>query len=333
MDKVFITGGKNKSVVGGVIMTFFILIVLIVSCGFIINYTVFNTVVTTSETKNPFMNRALPTSYLFNVTIYTSRFVDSEEPFEANMINFQNIEDEPMPDLCRKNKIEFFTDRYFAQGKGKNSNFECIRNQLSNGTDEYNLSLLIKNIEDEAPDNAYVRFKVDLPYNQVVHFFKWKYWNIWKYYEYIPIAYSKVSGFVTPQMVSKSNKNITAAFKGPESTKIFFRLTPTHYGDEVESQNFEGYQVFVEEYQRGSVVNKRNMVNPILPNGIRSEGFDIELISTVGDTVQHVEVHRTKSIIEVIAYIFGFIAGFVIISHALKHFLSKEEYFKGLERE
>lgn len=217
--------------------------------------------------------------------------------------------------------------------KGKQTKFDCERKQLSNGTDEYILSLLIRNVEDEAPENAYVRFLVNTPYDQVVHFFKWEYWNIWKFYEHVPIAYSKVSGFVTPQSVSKSNKNITTAFKGPESTKIFFRLTPTHYGDEIESQNFEGYQVFVEEYQRGSVVNKRNMINSVLPNGMRSEGFDLELVSTVGDTIQHVEVHRTKSIIEVIAYILGFIAGFVIISHVLKYFLSKEEYFKGLERE
>jgi len=279
------------------------------------------------------MNRSLPSSYLINITLYTSKFIESEEPFEVSMDNFQKLKNEPLPDLCKKNKIKYFMSRYFAQAKENHIRFNCIRTPLSNGTDAYNLSLMVKHVEDEAPEHAYVRFVVDSEYNQVFHFFKWEYWNIWHFYEHIPISYSKLSGFVTPQMMARSNKNITTAFKGPDSTKIFFKLTPTHYGNEIESQNFEGYQVFIEEYQRGSVVNKRTMSNSVLANGDKSAGFDLELVSTVGDTLFHVEVQRVKSVIEVIAYIFGFTAGFVIVSHLLKHFLSKEEYFKGLDRE
>ena len=42
IDKTFITGGKVRSVVGGIIMWFFILITFIISSGFIINYFIFN---------------------------------------------------------------------------------------------------------------------------------------------------------------------------------------------------------------------------------------------------------------------------------------------------
>lgn len=333
MDKTFISGGKVKSVVGGIIICFFILISMIISSGFLMSYTLHNSQTTTSETKNPFMNRDMPTAYLFNITFYISRFVDSESPFEMNIENYQNITDAPLEDLCEKDKIEYYTDRYFSMIKGKHTKFECHRKILSEGTEEYNLNLLIKHVEDQAPEFAFVRFLVKSGFNQVVHFFKWEYWNVWQFYDHVPVAYSKVSGVVTPERTSKTNHNITTAFKGPDSTKIFFDLTPTYYSNEVDDTNFEGYQVFVEEYQKGSTVNKRNMDNNELPTGEKSEGFELEMVSTVSDKVQYVQVHEIKSIIETLAYIFGFLAGLVLVAHVLKHFLSKEEYFKGLERE
>ena len=333
IDKTFITGGKMRSVVGGIIMWFFILITFIVSAGFIINFFIFNSKTVVSETKNPFLNRSYPSSYFFNVTLYTSRFIDSEDPFEVSVNNFQSLKTDPMPDLWKTNKTSYSMSRYFGQVKDSNKIYSCTRKQLSNGTDAYILSLLIKDVEDDAPEQAYVRFLVDSDYNQVFHFFKWEYWNVWKFYDTIPTSYSKLSGFVSPQLMHRSNKNITSAFKGPESTKIFYKLIPTHYGNEIESQNFEGYEVIVEEYQRGSVVNKGTMANKELISGEINAGFDLELVSSVGDTMYHVHVQRVKSIIEVIAYIFGFMAGFIIIAHLLKYFLSKEEYFRALDRE
>ena len=193
---------------------------------------------------------------------------------------------------------------------------------------------MIKNVQYyEAPDHAFVRFIVDSDYTQIVHFFKWEYWNIWQFYNVSPTAYSKISGYTTPQKMYKNNQNITAGFKGPESTKIFYKLIPTHYGNEIEGQNYEGYQVFTDEVQRGYSVNKRNMVNQKTPDTRPNSGFDLELVSSVGDTLLHVQVQRVKSIIETIAYIFGFIAGLIIVSHMLKNVLSKEEYFKSLDRE
>lgn len=211
--------------------------------------------------------------------------------------------------------------------------FSCVRKALSNGTDEYTLRLYITGIDDEAPDHQFVRFTVNSEYQQVFHFFKWEYWNIWSFKEDVPISYSKLKGFVTPQMVTKSNQNITSAFRGPESSKLYFRLTPTHYGNEIESQTFQGYQVFLDKYDRGSVVTKRNMASKITESGKPSKGLNIEMETSTGETLIHVQVQKTKNFLEVLAYILGFIAGFVLVSHALKYFLSNEEYFLGLDRE
>jgi hypothetical protein len=293
----------------------------------------FNSKTVLYETKNPFLERAYPASYMFKVNLYTSRFLESEDTSHAARVDAEALSKKPLPDLCKLNKINFSMSRYFNQAEEKNKNFSCKRNQLSPGTDEYQIVMKINDIRDEAPEHAFVRIEVDSDYEQIYHFFKWEYWNIWRFYQNYPISYSKVSGFVTPYMVSKSNRNITSAFRGPDTSKLQFRLTPTHYGNEIESHNFEGYQVFLEEYDRGSVVNKRNMAHAMLPSGEASAGLNIELFSHVSDSLNHVQVQRNKSLLETLAYVFGFMAGFVIIAHILKYFLSKEDYFKSLDRE
>jgi hypothetical protein len=333
IDLTFITGGDRKRVIGGVIMIFFILIVTIITLGFLINYFLFNSKTVIYETKNPFLNRSYPSSYQFKVMLYTSRFIDSIDTADRGGHTIREENNTPLPDLCKNHKIDFSMSRYFGQAQDVDKHFTCTRLSLSNGTDEYTMLLTIKNIKDEAPTNAFIRINVDSAYEQIFHFFKWEYWNVWRFYENYPISYSKVSGFVTPQMTTKSNQNITAAFRGPQTTKLNFKLTPTHYGNEIESQNFEGYQVYLEDYERGTVVDERSMANARLSDGQESKGFSIEMFSHVGDTINHVQVQRVKNIIEIIAYIFGFTAGFIIIAHIMKYFLSKEEYFRGLDRE
>jgi hypothetical protein len=301
--------------------------------GFIINYLLFNTRTVLYETKNPYLNRAYPSSYLFKINLYTSRFLESSSTKGLSQAQIDKLMAYPLPDLCALHKIDISMSRYFGQAEEQNKDFSCERKQLSNGSDEYELILKINDIKDEAPEHAFVRFEVDSDYEQIFHFFKWEYWNIWRFYETIPISYSKISGFVTPQMTAKSNSNITSAFRGPEATELKFKLTPTHYGNEIESRNFEGYQVFLEEYDRGATINKRNMAKELEPSGEPSKGINIEMFSHVSDSLNHVQVQRQKSILETLAYIFGFVAGFVLIAHLLKYILSKEDYFRGLDRE
>lgn len=118
IDRPFITGGSHKKVVGGIIMLFFIMVNIIVTVGFLINYFLFNSNTAFSETKNPFLNRVYDTSYHFNVTVYMSRFIESEEPFNATIENFQKVKYEPTPDLCKRD-IKYYTSRYFSQVKNQ----------------------------------------------------------------------------------------------------------------------------------------------------------------------------------------------------------------------
>ena len=223
--------------------------------------------------------------------------------------------------------------RYFNQAEEKNKQFTCTKRTLSGGTDEYSLEMKILDIRDEAPINAFVKFTVDSDFEQIFHFFKWEYWNVWRFYGLVPASYSKLSGFMTPQMLTRSNKNITSAFRGPETNKVFFKLIPTHYGNMIESQNFEGYQVFLEKYDKGSVINKRNFQTLKTEKGEPSQGLSIELVSSIGDTLNHVRVENSRSILELLAYILWFPAGFALVAHVIKYFLSKEDYFRGIERE
>lgn len=333
IDVPLITGQGKRMVIGGIIMSFFTLVITIVTIGFFVNYLMFNSRTVLYETKNPFLDRAYPASYLFKINLYTSRFIETDDTTQRTKAEADRLMSIPLPDLCKLHKVDISMSRYFGQAEEKNKDFKCERKQLANGTDEYELTLKIYDIKDEAPENAFVRFSVDSDYEQIFHFFKWEYWNIWRFYEKFPTSYSKISGFVTPQMTTKSNRNITSAFRGPESSDLKFKLTPTHYGNEIESKNFEGYQVFLEEYDRGATINKRNMADGLLPSGLPSSGINIEMFSHVSDTLNHVQVQRQKSLLETLAYIFGFMAGFVLIAHLLKYLLSKEDYFKGLDRE
>lgn len=161
----------------------------------------------------------------------------------------------------------------------------------------------VLDIKDEAPVNAFIKFTVDSDFEQIFHFFKWEYWNVWKFYESIPSSYSKLSGFMTPQMLTRSNKNITSAFRGPKENKIYFNLIPTHYGNIIESQNFEGYQVFLDKYDKGSVINKRNFQILKTERGEPSQGLSIEMFSNIGETLTHVRVDSSVTVLELLVYI------------------------------
>ena len=193
---------------------------------------------------------------------------------------------------------------------------------------------MIKNVQYyDVSYHAFVQFMVDSDYTQIVHFFKWEYWNIWKFYGTSPLAYSKISGYTTPQKMHKFDQNITAGFKGPESTKIFYNLIPTYYDNKIEGQSYKGYQVYADEVHRGSTVNKRNMVNEKTPDAWSNSGFDLELDSSIVDAVYTVQVEHARGIVKTMIYILGFIAVLMLVSFIMKKLLSKQNYFKSLERE
>jgi len=46
--------------------------------------------------------------------------------------------------------------------------------------------------------NESIFFLIDSEYNRVFHFFEWKFTSIWDMIENHPVAYSEVSGIMTP---------------------------------------------------------------------------------------------------------------------------------------
>ena len=193
--------------------------------------------------------------------------------------------------------------------------------------------MILFNIQDNPPNKEYVRFRVKSGFEQVFHFFTWEYWNIWSRNSSIPGSFSKIKGYSTPHTVGNSNKNITAAFRGPFVNKVFFSLTPTKYGGDVEDENIEGYQVNYQTFIKGSVVSKRNIMNKNTNLKWKSEGITIDLISSTKSTLSTIEFQKSTTTIEFLAFIFGFPAGLALIAHALKYFLAKREYFRALDRE
>ena len=64
IDIPLITGGK-RNVLGGIIVIYYFLIVFFIVLGFLINFIAFNTDVVMFETKNPYLNKSYPSSYIF----------------------------------------------------------------------------------------------------------------------------------------------------------------------------------------------------------------------------------------------------------------------------
>jgi len=111
---------------------------------------------------------------------------------------------------------------------------------LSEFTDQYNIEYIVTGLSGNLRNES-IRFEIDSEYNRVFHFFEWKFTSIWDMIENYPIAYSEVSGIMTPQSMEAKNKNITTAFKGPMTTHIYLDLTPTSYVSEPDSYSYTGY--------------------------------------------------------------------------------------------
>ena len=151
--------------------------------------------------------------------------------------------------------------------------------------------------------------------------------------ESYPVAYSEVSGIMTPQSMEASNKNITTAFKGPKTTHITLDLTPTSYVSEIDSYSYSGYWSYYKDVERGSVVNKRTMLLQYTPEGYENKGLNIEFVCSTTNKIYQVRVSRNRTMIEIFAFILGSIAGFVFIARTIKYCLEDMEYFKAKDRE
>ncbi|CAI2376833.1 unnamed protein product [Moneuplotes crassus] len=342
IDSLAITGGRRKKVVGGILMIFFLLYLSLIFAGYIISFLVYNERRESSETQSPFLQKEMPTSFEIEIQAYGSKVKESNTPFLIYDAT-KNEDPDPNPDdLCEKYKQEIDLHntasdmiKFSSYFRGaKVGSFKCERNRLNDFTDEYNLKIGFKDIPkgDIKDQIIYISLKSD--YSYAFHFFRWKFTSVWKYgFEDYPTAFSEIEGVMTPQKMLDSNKNITKAFKGPEPTSLHMSLIPTHYVNEIEGKNHKGYRVQLNEFSRGSTVNKRNLVNRYIAGGRDLQGLNIQFIVNSSDRFYQVRIQRIKSILEVIAYMLGFLAGFIIIVRAAKYYLLRETYFLEIEKQ
>lgn len=201
-------------------------------------------------------------------------------------------------------------------------------------TDAYTFKLQYREIPKQDIKDQFVSVELKSDYTYAFHFFEWKFRAVWEYgFGDFPLAYSEVEGILTPQAVKDSNKNITSAFKGPVPTMMYFTLIPTQYVNEVEGVAHTGYRVHLNDFERGSTVNKRTLVNRYQATGEEFTGFRVQLMINNGSTLYQVRIQKIKSILEVVAYMLGFLAGFILIVRGAKYYLLKETYFLELEKQ
>lgn len=81
MDSLPITGGKRKKVVGGIMMIFFTIYIMLIWSGYLINFLVYNERRESSETNHPYLNKELPSSFEVKIEAYGSKVKESNAPF------------------------------------------------------------------------------------------------------------------------------------------------------------------------------------------------------------------------------------------------------------
>lgn len=90
---------------------------------------------------------------------------------------------------------------------------------------------------------------------------------------------------------------------------MYIDLTPTYYVNEIEGIRYQGYRGHLKNYERGSIVNERTMLNSRTPRGFPNEGFELEFITETNENVYQVRVVRHRSFLEIMALILGLVAG------------------------
>lgn len=110
IDIPFLTGGK-RNVLGGIIILYYFLIVILIVLGFLVSFTLFNKEVTMFETKNPYLNKSYPSSYIFKINLYTSRFLQDETSSTLSADAVNQILGAPSENLCENRKIEYSLSR------------------------------------------------------------------------------------------------------------------------------------------------------------------------------------------------------------------------------
>lgn len=117
VDALPVTGGRRKKVVGGILMVFFVMYIIIIWLGYLTNYMVYNERRESSETSNPFLQKELPSSYEIEITAYGSKVKESNAPFLIYNATANQKPDANPDDLCKKHYHEVIDSIYFKNAK------------------------------------------------------------------------------------------------------------------------------------------------------------------------------------------------------------------------
>lgn len=268
----------------------------------------------------------LPETFRLELTLYTSLIVEDHQ----KKTKYNQGQIDPY-DLCATGHINVIRSQYYDQTDDQE--LTCQREILSEYSDAYHINFEIRDIPGGSPNEGNIRFEIDSENNRIFHFFKWKFMSIWEERDKIPTAFSEIESIMTPQDTHSLNKNITSAFKGPETTHVVLELTPTSYVSEPDDYSYSGYRTYFDHVVRGGVVNRRSMLLSHTPQGFDNKGLDIEFVTTTSNKIYQVRVIRIRSFIEIMAFILGSIGGMVFIARVLKSWMGDKEYFRAKDRE
>ena len=271
---------------------------IVVTVGFLVHFFAYNKRSDFTEVTNLNHDLYHEASFKFHFTVYYSLLIEDQiEPVSLLRAQEQRneAEDRKKWDLCVDGKFSVGFSEYFLYNQIETDNQRCKIVKVSD--DSYAMEVQFQNKRVSAEyaeklEDAYFRFAIQSNANVVFHFVTYKISSIWEYFnDEIPISYSEIAGAVVPQE-SKSNQDLTTAFKGPHETVMFLELTPTKYTSEVDDIMYSGYRLNLKNVDIGDTANKRTIPLKFRANGEPNAGMALELRTSLSDKIYTVRVVR-----------------------------------------
>eukprot|EP00347_Sterkiella_histriomuscorum_P015300 403357546 len=174
-----------------------------------------------------------------------------------------------------------------------------------------------------------------------VHFFQWEFNSIWSKEvdeEDNCEGCSKVIGFTTPETPDQLY-NPNESFRGEQPTIVNVLLTPTFYQNMVDEIELSGYRAHLQNIEKGETINLRealkidmNTMKQNIGHPQANDVFKIKFQMNLSSNIYQIRVIQLKNILEALAEVMGFLAGFSFLARFSKHILVSNKVGRAYDR-
>ncbi|CDW72651.1 f-box protein [Stylonychia lemnae] len=327
-DFIPITSGTKQNFVGGIITVLYSMTIIILVSGIIIKYLFFNKRIEGTQLAGFEKTKDILVSYQLSLQLYASQY--SERPFDICDLSqsYLNLTSSYHYETA-KMKIKCTQQSYDPLGK-------IGQKRVKAQSLLYNIKIICEDCVKKDPTNSHIEIAIGQlnefeKQSFYIHFFQWEFSSIWS--KEVDEAEqcegcSQVIGFTTPDSSDQQDFNFQETFRGDQPTVVSILLTPTFYQNMIDEIELTGYRAHLQNIEKGQTVNYRQAMkidNQTLRQTIGhsevNDQFKIQFQMSLSSNIYQIRVIQLKNILEALAEVMGFLAGFSFIARFSKHIL------------